>query len=159
MRDASHATRGAHRAAATLRHLLRLMPPAWLVAGCASGLPAPVLMPDRSCAQSTVEVLASLRTLDQANEVRADVLGAHARATRTMLRACGAEAASMSAAFADDWRVQSFLIERDLGELAQSGDSTRARFPAHRRRVERLLRMYQAMFSGILMSPSRSSLS
>ena len=71
----------------------------------------------------------------------------YATVASRMLLLCDHDVRSMTAQFVDDWRIRSYVVERDLQSLVVIGDSGfAALLPGHRRRVERLLALYAGMF-------------
>jgi hypothetical protein len=66
---------------------------------------------------------------------------------KAMLVACDAEARTMSATLADDWRIQSYFVLRDLDQVASlSSAGAVDLLPSHRKRVGRLVATFAAMY-------------
>jgi hypothetical protein len=124
-----------------------------LAAGAACATTAGTIAPQRSaspaCAASQRDVrqyLPRLAELDAASLTAA--IASYRTATETMLVECGKDARAMGAQFADDWRIQSYFVDRELDRMQRMSPSALTAFlPSHRARVERLLTMYAAMFA------------
>lgn len=124
-----------------------------LVAGAACATTAGTIAPPRpsspACAAAQRDVrqyLPRLAELDAASLTTA--VPSYRTATETMLVECGKDARAMGAQFADDWRIQSYFVDRELDRMQRMSPSALIAFlPLHRARVERLLAMYAAMFA------------
>lgn len=118
-----------------------------LTVGCAPGrrtdiASAPVAGPWQSAQQDLRTELQSL-TASAAPAKRQS----YAAVALRMLLLCDSDARSMTAQFADDWRIRSYFVERDLNALVVISDAGLSTLlPEHRRRVERLFAMYTGMF-------------
>jgi hypothetical protein len=76
------------------------------------------------------------------------VVPSYRTAMETMLVECGKDAQAMSAQFADDWRIQSYFVDRELDRMQRMTPSELIAFlPSHRARIERLMAVYAAMFA------------
>ena len=117
-----------------------------VMSACAAGLSAAgSTTASEGCQAARNEVRGRLNALAASVD---SISSGYVTAVRGMLRECDNDARTMSAQFADDWRIQSYLIERDLNAAAKLDAGARARaVAAHRSRVERLLAIYDAMFS------------
>ena len=124
-----------------------------LAAGAACATTAGTTTLQRSvspaCAAAQRDVrqyLPRLAELDAASLTTA--IASYRTATETMLVECGKDARAMGAQFADDWRIQSYFIDRELDRRQRMSPSALTAFlPSHRARVERLLAMDAAMFA------------
>lgn len=118
-----------------------------LTVGCAPGrrtdiASAPVAGPCQSAQQDLRTELPSL-AVSAAPAKRQS----YAAVASRMLLLCDNEARSMSAQFADDWRIHSYFVNKDLKAIVVINDAGFATLlSAHRRRVERLFAMYAGMF-------------
>lgn len=108
------------------------------VTGTQTGLP---------CTTGQSQVREQLQRLNAvAAQNRAELL-TYSTAMHQMLVACDAEARTMSVTLADDWKVQSFFVRRDLTRFERADSSALvALLQPHRRRVERLIATYAAMY-------------
>ena len=89
--------------------------------------------------------LEALNTMDGRNHSQR--LRAYLGAVEHMLFACDAEARSMSVTLADDWRIQSVFVRKDLARLESASPSAIVELlPAHVRRIDRLIATYVAMY-------------
>ena len=125
-----------------------------LVAGAACATTAgTIITPPRpsspACAvaqRNVRQYLPRLAELDATSLTTA--IASYRTTTETMLVECGKDARAMGAQFADDWRIQSYFIDRELDRRQRMSPSALTAFlPSHRARVERLLAMDAAMFA------------
>ena len=132
--------------------LNRIALPALLLAvgACATSRQSAVMHSesDLSCTDSQSRVrdrLEALNTLD--GRGHSQRLTAYRAAVEHMLVACDAEARSMSATLADDWKIQSVFVRRDLARFeGASPGAIVDSLPSHRRRIDRLIATYAAMY-------------
>lgn len=115
-----------------------------------SGPTARPAQPDLACSTSQSQVNEQLQGLNAATIQDRTRLLTYSRAVHQMLVACDAEARTMNATLADDWNIQSFSIRKDLERLDRATpDTLREMLPPHRRRVERLIATYTAMYGNL----------
>lgn len=99
-----------------------------------------------SCATAKSEARKQLLRLDS-RDARGPELATYSAVVDAMLIACDAEAKAMSATLADDWKIQSFLLRRDLARLERMSTAAVVEFlPSHRSRVERVMATFEAMY-------------
>ena len=115
--------------------------------GGPAGRPA---QPDLACSTSQSKVNEQLKGLNAATTQDRTRLLTYSRAVHQMLVACDAEVRTMNVTLADDWKIQSFSIRKDLERLERAApDTLREMLPLHRRRVERLIATYTAMYGNL----------
>jgi hypothetical protein len=118
-----------------------------LTVGCAPGrrtdiASAPVAGPCQSAQQ---DLRTELQTLEASAEPAKRQ--SYAAVASRMLLLCDNEARSMNARFADDWRIHSYFVNKDLKSLVVINEAGFAKLlPEHRGRVERLFALYAGMF-------------
>lgn len=100
-----------------------------------------------SCASGQAAVRDELALLTSGGAARRlEIAVTYTLAVENMLIACAAEATTMSTTLADDLRIQSFFIRKDLSRLANADSSAmRELLPSHGRRVARFVSTYGAM--------------
>ena len=100
------------------------------------------------CTTGQSQVREQLQRLNAvAAQNRAQLL-TYSTAMHQMLVACDAEARTMNVTLANDWRIQSFFVRRDLERIESAAPGALVELlPPHRRRVERLIATYAAMYS------------
>ena len=137
----------APRAARCVACLIALVGGAACATGAGTTTPQPSSSPACAAAQRDVrQYLRRLADLDGASLTTA--IASYRTTTETMLVECGKDARAMGAQFADDWRIQSYFVDRELNRMQRMSPSALTAFlPSHRARVERLLAMHAAMFA------------
>ena len=124
-----------------------------LAAGAACATTAGTITPQRSsspaCAAAQRDVRQYLPRLAEVDATSlTTAIASYRTTTEAMLVECGKDARAMGAQFADDWKIQSYFVDRELDRMQRMSPSALTAFlPSHRARVERLLAMYAAMFA------------
>lgn len=120
------------------------------ISACAV-IPTPALTGDPAalpCSTGQSQVREQLQQLNAVAAQNRAQLRTYSVAMRQMLVACDADARSMSVTLADDWRIQSFFVRRDLARIENANPEEFVELlPPHRRRVERLIATYTAMYA------------
>ena len=124
-----------------------------IVSSACATVPSPALTGGPAalpCSSGQSQVREQLQRLNAVAAQNRAQLRTYSIAMQQMLVACDAEARTMSVTLADDWRLQSFFVRRDLARIESApSEEFVERLPLHRRRVERLIATYTAMYGNL----------
>lgn len=127
-----------------------VLPAALVVTGACAGISGPAVTGTQAglpCATSQLQIREQLQRLNAVDAQNRAQLLTYSTAMHQMLVACDAEARTMNVTLADDWRIQSFFVRKDLARFERANpNGIVALLPPHRRRVERLIATYSAMY-------------